>query len=157
MPQPFLVHSGSMGSVQLLGTRQPGIYAGSNFPQNLEMQWRHTARARGLTFELFRPCCCPYVSGFTVTTTHTMGRASARPWKREAPVTLGIDAKPDAPRDCCGDDDVPPRVRMLLADQDEDRQFRNPGGPQVCGLSSSAEDDSARRSKCRIELPGFPF
>ena len=45
---------------------------------------------------------------------------------------MGIDAKPDAPRDCCGD--APQDVGMFLADQDEDRQFRNPGGPQVCGL-----------------------
>ena len=121
--------------------------------------------------------------------------------------------------DICGDDDVPPGVGMLLADQDEDRQFRNPGGLQVCGLhadiplffskvkdkhvmtkfpnswktastdyndvsdrastgrnvmhprqfrrysrrtikvdlSISAEDDAARNSKCRVELPGFPF
>ena len=44
----------------------------------------------------------------------------------------GIDAKPDAPWHCCWD--VPPGVGMLLADQDEDRQFRNSGGLQVCGL-----------------------
>ena len=37
------------GSVQRLGTRQLGIYVDSNFVQNLEMQWKHTALARGLT------------------------------------------------------------------------------------------------------------
>ena len=47
---------------------------------------------------------------------------------------MGIDAKPDALWKCCGDDDVPPGVGMLLADQDKDRQRRNPGGPRVCGL-----------------------
>ena len=73
-------------SVQRLGTRQLGIFAESNFAQKPEMQWRHTALARGLTFELFRPYCFPDMPGFTVTITHYW-ESIYKPQEKEAPIT----------------------------------------------------------------------
>ena len=56
------------------------------------------------------------MSGLTVTTTHYV-ESICKAMEKEAPITWASM-----------------RNGMLLADQDEDRQFRNLGGPQVCGL-----------------------
>ena len=74
------------GSVQRLCTRSLEICAHSHFPQNPEMQWRHTSLACGLTFELFRPFCFPFMSGFPVTTTHHVDSV-CKAMEKEAPIT----------------------------------------------------------------------
>ena len=70
----------------------------------------------------------------------------------------GTQHAPDALWNCCGDDDVPSDVGMLLADQDEDCQFRNPGGLQVFGLHAEIQLFPQGRAQPRVdELPKLQF